>query len=87
MADFKDYKKIRFEDIYQDVKDNRPEYEDTLKEQVRARKSFLSIKKAYFEKYYPEYIPKRKKEPAQHMWEIMGIDNPATKKKSKQSKA
>lgn len=60
MADFKEYRKITFADIAEYVKEQAPEYSETLKEQVNHSTSFLTIKREFYDKYFPDLKPKAK---------------------------
>lgn len=54
---FANYKKCKFEDIAAYVEQEKPEYMKTLTKQVEAATSYLVIKKAFYEKYFKQYIP------------------------------
>ena len=72
MADFSNYKKTTFQDIYDYVKAEKPEYLDTLTEAVEGGDSYLTIKKAFYKAYFPEFIPVAKpKKPT--MKDLLGI--------------
>lgn len=54
---FKDYKKCKFDDIAEYVAQEKPEYKATLAKQIKQGKDFLTIKKAFYEKYFKSFIP------------------------------
>ena len=61
----KEYRKAKFNDIYEDVQDS-DEKKKYLKliaaaDMKGVRPSFFTIKKKYFEKFYPELLPKAQK--------------------------
>ena len=56
-ARFKDYKKCKWDDITAYVDEVKPEYGATLEKQVSKGTDFLTIKKAFYEKFFKKYIP------------------------------
>lgn len=69
---FENYKKATFDEIYDYVSKEKPEYLDKLKKDVEADRSFLTIKKEFYQEYFPQYIP-TKKPKAPSMKEKLGI--------------
>lgn len=66
---FKEYKKVTFAQIRDYVVSEKPEYEETLRGNVNADMSFLTIKKAFYQKYFKQYIPVAKpKKPSMKDW-------------------
>ena len=63
--DVKSYRYCKFENIKEDILKNHPEYKDTINTQIKNKTSFLTIKRAYYQTYYPGSIPEKKapKEP------------------------
>lgn len=64
-ATFENYKKCKFADIKkyltEEVNEETIAYKAIVKEQVSKRVSFLKIKKAFYEKFFPEFIPVKHK--------------------------
>lgn len=58
---FKDYKKCKFADIKKYLTEagtkEAEAYKAIVKQQVNDKVSFLKIKKAFYEKFFPEFIP------------------------------
>ena len=66
---FFQYKKCDFEHLRDYVLEVKPEYEKTLRANIMAGMSYLEIKKAFDEKYYPDFIPVGKpKKPSMMDW-------------------
>ena len=66
---FYDYKKCDFDHIKDYVLEVKPEYEKTLRANVMSGMSYLEIKKAFYAKYFKEYIPVGKpKKPTMMDW-------------------
>lgn len=74
MADFSEYKKTCFQDIFDYVKAEKPEYYETLENAVKNGEKFLDIKKAFYKKYFPQFVPVAKKPKKPTMKFIMGIE-------------
>lgn len=66
--DFKDYKRTTFEDITTYCEEEHPDYLDTIEKSIDEGKSFLAIKRAFYEEYFEEYIPARKKSKTMKEW-------------------
>ena len=60
---FKDYKKCKFDDIAAYVEKEAPAYKTTLAKQIKAETDFLTIKKAFYEKFFKDLIPIAKIKP------------------------
>lgn len=69
---FENYKKATFDEIYDYVVKEQPDYLKTLTESVKTNKSFLTIKRDFYEKFFPQYKPVKKK-PKQSMKEKLGL--------------
>lgn len=54
---FKNYKKTTFEEITNYISEENPEYEKQIKESIDAGKSFLVIKRDFYQKYFKQYLP------------------------------
>ncbi len=66
---FKDYRHVSFEQISEYVDTVKPEYTDTLVKRINDGDTFLAIKKAFYKKYFKEYIPVAKpKKPTMKDW-------------------
>jgi len=59
-ATFKDYMTPDFEDIRDYVLEEKPEYEETLWKMIEDGKYFPEIKRAFYEEFFPKYIPEAK---------------------------
>jgi len=68
-AIFSDYKKCSFDSISQYVDEVKTEYDPTLRQQIEEGKTFLYIKKKFYEKYFKKYIPvAQPKKPTMKDW-------------------
>lgn len=68
-TEFSNFKECSFESITQYVDKVKPEYGDILEKQIEEGKPFLYIKKAFYEKYFKDYIPVAKpKKPTMKDW-------------------
>ena len=61
--DFKNFRKCKFQNIKEYVGNVHPEYKQTIIDQVNSGYKFIRIKRDFYDKFFPEYIPKAKKEP------------------------
>ena len=51
------YNKCTFDDIAGYVDEVAPDYADILAEQIEEKLDFISIKRAFYKKYYPDCLP------------------------------
>lgn len=58
---FEDYKGCKFATIKEYIDAEAPEYKDYVKEQINGKVSYLRIKKEFYEKYFPKYVPEKSK--------------------------
>ena len=66
---FFNYKKCDFEHISYYVVNVEKDYTNTLKKEVLGNMSYLDIKHNFYDKFFPEYIPKaRPKKPTMMDW-------------------
>lgn len=66
---FEDYAGCEWDDIRDYVETVKPEYADTLRANIIADMSFPNIKREFYKKYYPQYIPVAKeKKPTMLEW-------------------
>lgn len=54
---FASFLRCKFADITEYVEQEHPEYFETLEHQVEVNMNYLDIKMAFYQKFFPEYIP------------------------------
>lgn len=84
-AYFKDYKKCDWPHIKYYVVNKKKEYEDTLREDIIAGKSFKEVKDNFYGEYFPNYIVIPKVGDGMLDW--ADPDAARAKKKEQQAKA
>ena len=54
---FEDYKGCKFDAIKEYIDAEAPDYKPTVKEAIENKVSFLKIKRNFYDKFFPQFVP------------------------------